>query len=83
MPPTLFNLFFNVVIQSWREMCQDEVGVMMMYEADDRLIGSRAKQDKVKWSELQFADDIAIISTSRQKMELAMSSLAEVTSNWP
>ena len=38
---------------------------MVLYKADGRLIGSRAKQDEVKWSELQFADDIAIISTSR------------------
>ena len=40
---------------------------------------NRTRLDEVKWSGLQFADDIAIISTSRQKMELAMSSLAEVT----
>ena len=51
----------------------------MLYKADDRLIGSRAKHNEVEWSGLQFADDIAIISTSRQKMELATSSLAEVT----
>ena len=23
--PTLFNLFFNLVIQSWREICRDQV----------------------------------------------------------
>ena len=82
MAPTLFNLFFNLVIQSCREMCRNEVGVTVLYKADGRLIGSRAKQDEAQWSELQFADDIAIIAISHQKMELAMNSLAEVTSSW-
>ena len=41
MAPTLFNLFFNLVIQSWREMCKDDAGVTILYKADGRLIGSK------------------------------------------
>ena len=78
MPPTLFSL--HTVMVGDVQRCL--VGVTVLYKADGRLIGSRAKQDEAKWSELQFSDDIAITATSYQKMELTTSSLAEVTSSW-
>ena len=81
MAPTLFNLFFNLVVEAWRWECR-EVAVTVLYRADGRLIGSRSKMEQTSWSELQFADDMAVVTTSRAGMIHAMLKLFEVTSRW-
>ena len=81
MAPTLFNLFFNLVVEAWRWECR-EVAVTVLYRADVRLIGSRSKMEQTSWSELQFADDMAVVTTSRAGMTHAMQKLFEVTGRW-
>ena len=80
--PALFNLFFNVVVVTWREQCMEE-GITILYKVDGRLVGSRAfKCGTAKLSELHFADDIAILAETNEKVVHAMSKLFEITSQW-
>ena len=82
MAPALFNLFFNLVVETWREQCMEE-GITILHKADGRLVGSRAsKCDTEKLSELQFADDIVILAQTKEKAVHAMSKLFEITSQW-
>ena len=79
--PALFNMFFNLVVVTWRDQCME--GITILYKADGRLVGSRAsKCDTAKLSELQFADDIAILAETNEKVVHAMSKLFEITSQW-
>ena len=82
MAPTLFNMFFNLVVEVWRQQCKED-GVMILYKANGCLVGSRASmQDTSRWNELQFADDIAIMSTSKDGRTHSMRKLFDVTSQW-
>ena len=60
-----------------------EDGITILYKADGRLVGSRSsKHNTVKVNELQFADDIAILAETKEKIVHAMSKLFEITSQW-
>ena len=60
-----------------------EEDITIWYKADGRLVGSRApKRDTAKLSELQFADDYAILAQTKEKVVHAMSKLFEITSQW-
>ena len=60
-----------------------EEGITILHKADGRLVGSRAsKCDTAKLSELQFADDIAILAQTKEKVVHAMPKLFEITSQW-
>ena len=55
----------------------------LMYKAGASLVGSRVgKMDAARWTELQFADDIAIITKSRDGITHAMQKLFKVTGQW-
>ena len=43
MAPTLFNLFFNMVVEAWRSLCADD-GVTILYNVDGHLVGSRSSK---------------------------------------
>ena len=78
--PVLFNLYFNLVISQWREKCRD-VGVNILYKCDGKLIGERTRRPCcTKMSEFLFAEDAAVIGTSRRSMERAASILKSVIS---
>ena len=79
--PSLFNLYFNLVI-SQRQKCAD-FGVDILYKCGGKLIGERTgKPDRLKFSELLFADDAAAVGTSRRSMETAATALEELISAW-
>ena len=82
MVPTLFNLFFNLVMEMWRNLCSED-GVTMLYNVDGHLVGSRSKKyNTAKWGEMMFADDTAIVSTSKDKITHAMNALFLVSGWW-
>ena len=82
LAPTLFNLFFNLVIEQWREQCQ-ALGVEVLYKCSGRLVGARTRSPaQTIVSELLFADDACAITTSRADMEQAVEVLLRVTSQW-
>ena len=80
--PSLFNLYFNLVIRQWQKKCAD-FGVDILYKCNGKLIGERTrKPDRLKISELLFADDAAAVGTSRRSMEAAATALEELISAW-
>ena len=80
--PTLFNLYFNMVITCWRERCRS-LGVDILYKCGGKLIGERTRSPQTaKVNELLFADDAAVVSTTRGKMERAAQFLGEETTEW-
>ena len=80
--PSLFNLYFNLVISQWQNKCAD-FEVDILYKCSGKLIGERTrKPDRLKISELLFADDAAAVGTSRRSMEAAATALEELISAW-
>ena len=73
--PSLFNLYFNLVISQWQKKCAD-FGVDILYKCGGKLVGERTrKPDRLKISELLFADNAAAVGTSRKSMEAAATAL--------
>ena len=80
--PTLFNLYFNLVVSCWRERCQS-CGVDILYKCGGKLIGERTTRPSVlEVTELQFADDAAAVGISREDIARAAQVLDEVTTEW-
>ena len=77
-PPTLFNLYFNLVIGQWRERFM-EFGVSVWW----KLVGERMRKLFIaRVSKLQFADDLAAVGTSRESMESAAYILDDLLTEW-
>ena len=80
--PTLFNLYFNLVIEQWREKCRS-IGVEVLYKCSGKLVGTRTRSPaRTSVTELMFADDACAVTTSREHMEQAVDVLVQVTSQW-
>ena len=80
--PTLFTLYFNMVINSWRERCKP-FGVEILYKCGGKLVGERTRRPETTiLTEFLFADDAAAICTNRSDIEKAARILDEVTSEW-
>ena len=80
--PTLFNLYFNLVIAEWRRRCGC-FGAEVLYKCAGKLVGERTRRPlKTTVTELQFADDAALVGISREEIERAARVLDEVTSEW-
>ena len=80
--PTLFNLYFNFVMEQWRKRSQP-FGVEVLYKYGGKLVGERTRRPlKTTVTELQFADDAAIVGSSREEIERAARTLDEVASEW-
>jgi len=60
----LFNLYFNLVIEQWRERCM-EFGVNVFYKCGRKLVGERTRKPFIpRVSKLQLADDLAAVGMS-------------------
>ncbi len=82
LAPTLFNLYFNLVIGQWRERCI-EFGVNILYKCGGKLVGERTRRPLTATvSELQFADDIATTGTSRESIVNAAHVLDDLLKKW-
>ena len=69
--PTLFNLYFALVMEQWRSKCK-EFGVDVMYKCGGKLVGERTRRPlRIKVTELMFADDAAPVGSDRVSMECA------------
>ena len=74
MAPTLFNLYSCVVVERWLEKVRnvEGVGTCLFYKLDQQLFRRSTKRANRKWlSECQFADDIALLATTRAAAEEA------------
>ena len=80
--PSLFNLYFNLVIEEWRRRCQP-FGTEVLYKCGGKLVGERTRRPShVLVTELQIADDAAIVGDSRESIVRAAEQLVEVLSEW-
>ena len=46
MAPTLFNLYFNVVVSVWREQCS-EVRIPVLYKHGRKLVGDNTVKSRL------------------------------------
>ena len=69
LAPTLFNLYFDSVIRLVITDHQPDVGVCLSYLLDADLVGNRKKlTSEVSVSDLEYADDMALISDSYESL---------------
>ena len=80
LAPTLFNLFFDSVIASTLAQ-YPHCGVRMLYHLGDELVGSRKiMRGSVLIQDLEYADDMALVSDSMDALEEVLRSLDAVCS---
>ena len=80
--PTLFILYLELVIQCWRSCCQ-AIGIEVQYRINGKLVGERTSRPlSFTVSECLFADDVALICSSREHMDVAAKVFEEVSAGW-
>ena len=80
--PTLFILYLDLVIRCWCSRCL-AVGVEVQYQIGGKLVGERTRRPlSFTMSECLFADDAALVCSSREDMFVAAKILEEVSAGW-
>ena len=77
LAPTLFNLYACVVIERWLEKVREVegVGTKVLYKFDQQLFRRSTRgANHHLMTECQFADDVALLATSREAAEEAIRS---------
>ena len=75
--PTLFILYFGLVIDSWLSRC-NVAGVEVQFKLGGRLVGERTRRpNSFVLSECLFADAAALVCSCREDMVLAASTFDE------
>ena len=77
LAPTLFNLYFDLVIQMALEEHQEEGrGVRMAYLRDGKLVGNRRRfSQETLVSDLEYADDMVLMANSWEDLRAMLESL--------
>jgi len=73
MVPILFNLYFNAMVSVWCEQCGD-MRVPVLYKYGRKLVGDhtvKSRLSRIRISESQFADDLALYAVDRAMFESA------------
>ena len=74
LAPSLFNLFFDVVIaMAMEDHAGDEVN--MLYHLEAELVGSSKMSAKRLVQDLEYADDMSLVASSRDSLEGMLHSL--------
>ena len=84
LAPSLFNLYFSAMVAYWRDRCP-QAGITVRYKHGRKLVGDRTAKShlsEVVITESQFADDVAIYSTTREAFERATSEFVHSASMW-
>ena len=72
LAPVLFNLFLDTVIAATMATYPN-AGMRMLYSLEDPLVGSRKKMKReVNVRDLEYVDDIAMVSDSMDALEEAL-----------
>ena len=80
--PTLFTLYFELVIRCWLSHC-DTAGIEVLYKIGGKLVGERIRRSSsFVISECLFADDAALICSSRADMAVAARIFEEVVAEF-
>ena len=77
LAPALFNLYFDIVICLSIDRCYEEgKGVHIVYHPDAKLVGDRRKKTmETLVTDLEYADDMALVSSSWSDLEVMIVSL--------
>ena len=77
LAPTLFNLFFDIVIRKALDIHQQEGrGIRMLYLLDGNLVGNRRKMTmETLVTDLEYADDMALLCNSWDDMTVMLRGL--------
>ena len=84
LAPTLFNIYYSVVVSSWRDKCP-LAGVNVRFKHGRKLVGDRTAKSRlnvVKITESQFADDTATYATSRDAFEHSTTEFVRTAKDW-
>ena len=69
--PILFNLYFNVVVSTWRDRCKP-FGIDILYKLGGKLVGERTRTPETTvLTEFLFADDAMAVCSTREEIEKA------------
>ena len=80
--PTLFILYFKLIIWCWLSCC-DTAGIEVQYKMGGKLVGERTRRpSSFVISECLFADDAALICSSRADMDVAARIFEGVTAEF-
>ena len=80
--PTLFNLYFNAVVNAWRDRCKP-IGIDILYKLGGKLVGERTrKPETTVLTEFLFADDAAAVCSTREDIEKTAKILDATTHEW-
>ena len=80
--PTLFNLYFTLVMEQWRVECS-EFGVDVLYKCERKLVGKRTRRTShIRVTELLFADDAVAVGFNRGSMGHAAAELERIINGW-
>ena len=80
LAPTLFNLFFDAMVTATL-VRHPQNGIRMLYNLDDVLVGScRKMRGSVLIQDLEYADDMALVSDSMGTLEEVLRFLDSVCS---
>ena len=85
MAPVLFNLFMCAMMERWAERAHGnvEVGVRLHYKYDEKLFRRYERNANMRLlTECQFADDGALLASSRSGAELAIRTYQKACSNF-
>ena len=68
LAPTLFILFFNLVLRCWCDRCQ-LLGIKLLYKCGGKLVGERTRVPLSSWlNEFCFADDAAVVVATKKNL---------------
>ena len=84
LAPTLFNVYFNAMVTCWRDECA-EAGIDVLFKHGRKLVGDRTGKSRlqvVRVTESQFADDVALYSSSREDYEMASRKFVDMARKW-
>jgi len=72
MAPVLFNLYTSLAVERWLERIDgvEDVGITVKYKYDEKLFRRYTRNaSERKITECQFADDAALLASTRPAME--------------
>ena len=82
MAPVLFNLYMCAVVECWHAQLSevDGVGIEVCFRYDGQLLrNARQRTSSSHLTEGQFADDAVLFAVTRPAMEIAITTLIDVT----
>ena len=85
LSPLLFNIYMRAVFTCWlqRQEGVDGIGLNLRYRLDGRLHFRRSRRDLLLWlTDCQFADDSALMASTRGAAKLALDTFSAVASSF-